>query len=70
MPTDSKPAIRLSLSPQIIRAALPPNVSRGRLLTTFKAVLRPAKPLIVPISRPFLFTLGSLARVVRQKRSK
>ena len=70
LPTDSKPPIRLSLSPQIIRAALPPDVSRSRLLTTFKAVLRPAKPLIVPISRPFLFTLGSLARVVRQKRSK
>ena len=70
LPTDTKPPIRLSLSPQIIRAALPPEVPSGRLLATFKALVRPAKPLIVPISRPFLFTLGSLARVVRQKRSK
>jgi hypothetical protein len=70
LPTDFKAPIRLTLSPQTIRAASPPEVPSDRLLTTFKAMLRPAKPLIVPISRPFLFILGSLARMLRQKRSK
>lgn len=70
LPTNSDEPIRLTISPQVARAARSADVPRDRLLTTVKAVLRPAKPLIVPISRPLLFTLGSLARLFRQERSK
>ncbi|HEY8225356.1 MAG TPA: hypothetical protein VIG25_08780 [Pyrinomonadaceae bacterium] len=68
--TNSEAPIRLTISPQIARAAKARDVPRDRLLTTIRTVLRPAKPLIVPISGPFLFTVGSLARLLGQKRSK
>ena len=70
LPTNSEAPIRLTISPQIVRAAQARDVPRDRLLTTIKAVLRPAKPVIVPISGPFLFTVGSLARLLGQKRRK
>jgi hypothetical protein len=67
LPTSSEP-IRLTLNPQILRAAQVTDEPNDRFLNAFKAVLRPAKPLIIPISRPFVFTLGSLARLLHQKR--
>ena len=68
LPTSSEP-IMVTANPQTLRAAQATVESQDRLLSTFKALLRPAKPLIVPISRAFTFTLGSLARLLRQKRS-
>jgi hypothetical protein len=68
LPTNSEP-IKVTPNPQTLLAAQATYESHDRLLSTFKTLLRPAKPLIVPISRPFVFTLGSLARLLRQKRS-
>ena len=69
LPTNSATPVRLTINPRIVRAARRGDVPRNRLLTTVKAMLRPAKPLILPISRPLLFILGSLARLRQPKRS-
>jgi hypothetical protein len=69
LPTKLDPPILISLSPQLIRAANTPIESRDRLLTVIKAILRPAKPLIEPMSAAFLLTLGWLARLYRRERS-
>jgi hypothetical protein len=69
LPTKSEPSIRITLSADVVRAAMETDGPRSRLLNVIKAVLRPAKPLIVPLSPPFLFILGCMARLFHQKRS-
>jgi hypothetical protein len=69
LPANTASPIRLSLNPQIIRAATTADVPRTRFLDTIKAVLRPAKPLIMPLTPPFLLALGFLVRLFRKKRS-
>ena len=60
--TKGQPPVELRLSPQLIREAIAPVEHQQRLLNGIKAVLRPAKPLIEPLSPPFLSAAGWLAR--------
>ena len=60
--TNGQPPVELRLSPQLIREAIAPVEHQQRLLNGIKAVLRPAKPLIEPLSPPFLSAAGWLAR--------
>ena len=69
LPTKPEPSIQVTLSTDIIRAAMSSDVPPHRLLNAIKTVLRPAKPLIAPLSSPFLLALGCLARLLRGKRS-
>jgi len=65
--TESKDSIQISFSTEVIRAAATPHVSHGRLLNAVKKVLRPAKPVLLPLSQPFLFGLGYLAHVLKKE---
>jgi hypothetical protein len=69
LPTKPEQSTRVILKADVVREAMKPNGPRSRLLNAIKAVLRPAKPFILPLSPPFLFILGSVARLRRQKRS-
>ena len=69
LPPNLEPPIEISLNPQVIRAAIAPVKPQDRVLNGIKAALRPAKPLIEPLSPPFLLTLGWLACLFRGKRS-
>jgi len=61
--TNGQPPVELRLSPQLIREAIAPVAHQQRLLNGIKTVLRPAKPLIEPLSPPFLSAAGWLARM-------
>ncbi|MGH9907300.1 MAG: hypothetical protein ACRD8U_17160, partial [Pyrinomonadaceae bacterium] len=70
LPAESESAVRITFSPKIIRAATARGASHGRLLNAIKTVLRPAKPMILPLSRPFLFVLGWYARLSKKVEDK
>jgi hypothetical protein len=55
--------IEVKIDPQLVKAAETKNVSENKLLSATRTVLRPAKPLIEPLSPPFLRLLSSLARL-------
>jgi hypothetical protein len=69
LPTEPKPSMQIPLSADVVRAAMETEIPQSGLLNAIKTVLRPAKPLIVPLSSPFLFILGCMARLFQQKRS-
>lgn len=62
LPTNGQPSIEVEIPASILNAARSHDARQNRLLNWFRTVLRPAKPLIEPISSPFLRALGSLAR--------
>jgi hypothetical protein len=62
LPPNGRPSIEVKISPGILDAARSNDVHQNRLLNLCRTVLRPAKPIIEPISSPFLRALGSLAR--------
>ena len=60
LPTDGQ--IEVKISENILTAARSSEAHQNRLLDLCRTVLRPAKPIIEPLSSPFLRALGSLAR--------
>lgn len=62
LPTNGQPPVEVKIDSSILNAARANDVSNNRLLSSLKTVLRPVKPLIEPLSSPFLRVLGSLAR--------
>jgi hypothetical protein len=68
--TESKDSIPINFSREVIRAATTPDVSHRTFLNAVKKVLRPAKPVIVPLSQPFLFGLGYLAHSLKKDKKK
>jgi hypothetical protein len=69
LPTNAEPSVRVRLTPDVVRAAMETDVRPSRLLNTTKRILRPAKPLIVPLSPPFMFILGCMARLLGKQRT-
>jgi hypothetical protein len=61
-PPDGQPPIRLTLDPATIRAAGRDEAPRGLLLGAARRLLRPARPLLKPMVRPFFGMLGRTAR--------
>ncbi len=59
---DGQPALPIAIDPRAIRATLSAGARPGRLLATFRAALRPVKPLIEPRAAPALRLLSRLAR--------
>ena len=62
LPTNGQPALAVKIDPHIINAAKADEGSSGRLLSSFRAIVRPAKPLIEPLSSPLLRSLCWIAR--------
>ena len=60
---DCNPAFEVKLDPGILKAATTNGDGEQRLLTATRSVLRPVKPLIEPLSSPFLRALSWLARL-------
>ena len=65
--TASAAPIEIRIDAKLIRDAETNNVHESRLLSATRTVLRPAKPLIEPLSPPFLRLLSSLARFSHRK---
>lgn len=65
--TESDAAIEANIHPRLIKKARAKNVHQSRLLSATRTFLRPAKPLIEPLSPPFLRLLSSLARLLQRK---
>lgn len=61
LPTNDQP-VEVKINPTILNAARSNDAHQNRLLNLCRTVLRPAKPIIEPLSSPFLRALGSLAR--------
>ena len=61
LPTQGPP-VEVNVNPGILNAARFNDAHQNRLLNLCRTVLRPAKPVIEPLSSPFLRALGSLAR--------
>ena len=61
-PIDSGPAVPVQFDPEVVRAATPSVNRRQQLLNRLRALLRPVKPLIAPITGPLLRGLGVLVR--------
>lgn len=59
--------LEVQIDPRIIKAAETKDVFENKLLNATRTVLRPAKPLIEPLSPPFLRLLSSLARLSQRK---
>ncbi|HJU91823.1 MAG TPA: hypothetical protein VJ656_02720 [Pyrinomonadaceae bacterium] len=67
LPTHDQPPVVVEVRPSIINAAKAhdraDHARQNRLLNWFRTVLRPLKPLIEPLSSPFLRALGWFARL-------
>jgi hypothetical protein len=68
LPTDGQPTIEVKIHSSIIRAAKTNELRQNRLLSAIRSALRPAKPLIEPLSSPFLRALAWLARLFQRAR--
>jgi hypothetical protein len=68
LPSDTQPPIELTIDPGIINAASTNGPGEPRLLSGVRTVLRPVKPLIEPLSPPFLRALGWWARLFPRRR--
>jgi hypothetical protein len=68
LPTSDQPGIKVSIEPRIIKAAIANGVREDRLLSTVRTVVRPVKPIIEPLSSPFLRALGWLSRMNQGRR--
>ena len=67
LPTDGQ-AIELEIDSRLINAARVNEVHPNRVLNGVRTVLRPAKPLIEPLSSPFLRAVGWFARHFQRQR--
>jgi hypothetical protein len=67
LPTDGQP-IEVQIDSRILEAARVNEVQQNRVLNGVRTVLRPAKPLIEPLSSPFLRALGWFARQFQRQR--
>ena len=63
LPTNGQPAIEVKIDSAIINAAKANETHQNRFLNLFRRILRPIKPLIEPLSSPFLRALGWFARL-------
>ena len=61
LPTLNQP-VGVKIPSHILNAAKVTDAGQSRVLNTLRTVLRPAKPIIEPLSSPFLRALGSLTR--------
>jgi hypothetical protein len=68
LPTLNHSKIKVEIEPAMIEAASISEISQSPLLDGIRTALRPAKPLIVPLSSPFLRGLGGCARLFRRGR--
>ncbi len=68
LPSDNQPAVEITIDPRIIKAASANGLHEARLLSGVRTVLRPVKPLIEPLSPPFLRALGWGSRLFPRKR--
>jgi hypothetical protein len=68
LPALNQPKIKVEVDPGLIDAARINGVPQRPLLDGIRTALRPAKPLIVPLSSPFLRGLGGCARFFRRDR--
>jgi hypothetical protein len=68
LPSDVQPPIEVTIDPGILRAASVNGVRQTRVLDGVRTVLRPLKPLIEPVSSPFLRALGWSARLFPRRR--
>lgn len=68
LPSDIQPPIEVKIDPRIINAVSANGLHDARLLSGVRTVLRPVKPLIEPMSPPFLRALGWWARLFPRRR--
>jgi hypothetical protein len=66
LPGDDLDPIAVEVDSSITQAARTPVVRESRLLSAIRAILRPGKPLIEPLSPPFLRILAWLTRLFRR----
>jgi hypothetical protein len=64
------PPIPIALDPDILRAASSPSPTEDRILEAARKVLRPVRPLLKPLARPFHGLLGRRARAALARRSR
>ena len=62
LPTNGRPALSVKIAPSIITAVEADQAGSGRLLRSFRTIVRPTKPLIEPLSAPLLRSLSWIAR--------
>lgn len=62
LPTNGQRPIAVEIPADLINAAKADQVRSGRLLHSFRTFIQPAKPLIEPLSSPFLRSLCWIAR--------
>ena len=62
LPTDGQPPIEVKIDSTIINAARTSDAHNNHFLNALRTLLRPAKPLIEPLSSPFLRGIGRFAR--------
>ena len=63
LPTDCQPPIEVKIDSAILHAARANETRQNRFLNALRTILRPIKPLIEPVSSPFLRVLGWLAHL-------
>ena len=66
LPTNGRPSIEVKIDPTLLDAARVHERYQNRFLNVLRAILRPVKPLIEPLSSPFLRALGWLARLFQR----
>ena len=66
LPTNGQLPVEVRIPSYIRSAAQPNGVQQSRLLSAVRTILRPVKPLIEPLSSPFLRFLGWLARLFQR----
>lgn len=65
LPADGPP-VAVRLDARLVKTAAASEVGQNRLLSLLRAILRPLKPLLEPLSSPFLRALGWLARAFQR----
>ena len=66
LPTNGQPPIEVKIDSAVLNAAKVNETRENRFLNALRTILRPVKPLIEPVSLPFLRALGWLARLFQR----
>jgi hypothetical protein len=66
LPTNGQRPIEVKIDSAVLNAAKANKTTENRLLNAIRTILRPLKPLIEPVSSPFLRALGWLARLFQR----